>query len=51
MNRVVSFADDRYLFSKFLCCELIAGHKIMKACLKIRSGLRIKCRKGHTFFG
>ena len=51
MNRVASFADDRYLLSKFLCFELIAGHKITKACGKIRSGLRIKCRKGRTFFG
>ena len=51
MNRVVSFAGDRYLLSKFLCFELIAGHKITKACGKIRSGLRIKCRKGRTFFG
>ena len=50
MNRVVSFADDCYFLSKFLCFELIAGHKITKACGKIRSGLRIKCRKGGTFF-
>ena len=51
MNRVASFADDRYLLSKFLCFELIAGHKITKACCKIRSDLRIKCRKGRTLFG
>ena len=50
MNRVASFADGHYLLSKFLCCELIAGHKMTKACCKTRSGLRIKCRKGYTVF-